>query len=431
MNDGMRIIAQHDGTAPSYFLHGLDLIAQSDGTNTEYFAYDGLGSVRQVVDETAGVLLAQTYDPYGGVYASAGPGETHFGWTGEQVDASGLVYLRARYYSPGMGRFLSADPSRAEMNLYGYGAGNPVYYVDPSGYIRQFEFPRADEIIRDVYNRYNITIDQDYGFRLTVRGNEAVIPPGDIESYVGSENYRWVLRGDINCSWESGAWELNNLTNIQRALDAIGRAISRASEAVYGTELNDAEAVMRNIWGGLWITTTQRDPSNAIGPGTVVRLGAGPRGASAADLQFNVVHELGHIWDERSGGTLGFALSSGLAEVVGRREGRCQSYDATHLAECFSTGELPPGWNEARSGRQNYGARGTFLFSAAVEDFAESFANYVFQDYGDEFEQGWMPLAPESLRYEYIERQLVHIAAGYGPGTIASYRDMLPQPPTN
>ncbi len=41
------------------------------------------------------MLLAQMVDPYGGVYASAGPGETHFGWMDEQVDAGGLVYLRS------------------------------------------------------------------------------------------------------------------------------------------------------------------------------------------------------------------------------------------------------------------------------------------------------------------------------------------------
>lgn len=38
------------GTGPTiYYLHGLGLVAQSDGTDTEYFAYDGLGSVRQLM----------------------------------------------------------------------------------------------------------------------------------------------------------------------------------------------------------------------------------------------------------------------------------------------------------------------------------------------------------------------------------------------
>ncbi|MBN1119583.1 MAG: hypothetical protein JXJ17_00770 [Anaerolineae bacterium] len=81
----------------------------------------------------ASPLLTQTYDPYGTVYASVGTGASSYGYTGEQVDANGLVYLRARYYQPGMGRFLSVDPSRQEMNPYLYSAGNPVMFIDPTG----------------------------------------------------------------------------------------------------------------------------------------------------------------------------------------------------------------------------------------------------------------------------------------------------------
>ncbi len=40
------------GEDPIYYLHGLDLVAQSDTTSTEYFGYDGLGSVRQLTDES-------------------------------------------------------------------------------------------------------------------------------------------------------------------------------------------------------------------------------------------------------------------------------------------------------------------------------------------------------------------------------------------
>ena len=64
------VLAEQTGTDPAiFYLHGFDLVAQSDGTTTEYFAYDGLGSVRQVADETGSPLLAQTFDPYGSLYA--------------------------------------------------------------------------------------------------------------------------------------------------------------------------------------------------------------------------------------------------------------------------------------------------------------------------------------------------------------------------
>lgn len=120
------VLAEQTGAAPAiYYLHGLDLVAQSDGAATEYFLYDGLGSVRQLADAPGNVLLAQTYDPYGSVYTSVGVDASSYGFTGEQVDANGLVYLRARYYQPRQGRFFQLDPSRQEVNLYQYSYSNP------------------------------------------------------------------------------------------------------------------------------------------------------------------------------------------------------------------------------------------------------------------------------------------------------------------
>ncbi len=54
------------------------------------------------------------------------------GFTGEQVDGNGLVYLRARYYAPWVGRFSLLDPSRGEANLFAYVRGNPINRTDPS-----------------------------------------------------------------------------------------------------------------------------------------------------------------------------------------------------------------------------------------------------------------------------------------------------------
>jgi hypothetical protein len=48
------VLAETTGTETIYYLHGLDLVAQNDGAATEYFAYDGLGSVRQMLDGSNG-----------------------------------------------------------------------------------------------------------------------------------------------------------------------------------------------------------------------------------------------------------------------------------------------------------------------------------------------------------------------------------------
>ena len=47
--------------------------------------------------------------------------------------SSGLIYLRNRYYDPGVGRFISEDPIRYGMNWYVYANNNPLKFIDPSG----------------------------------------------------------------------------------------------------------------------------------------------------------------------------------------------------------------------------------------------------------------------------------------------------------
>ena len=85
-------------------------------TTTDYFLTDALGSVRQLTDASGAITLAKSYQPYGETLASAGSGTSPFAFTGEQVDASGLTYLRARYYSSGDGRFLTRDTWMGEYN---------------------------------------------------------------------------------------------------------------------------------------------------------------------------------------------------------------------------------------------------------------------------------------------------------------------------
>ena len=78
------------------------------------------------------------YDPYGNVTQS----DTDIGFTnpyqyaGREADAANLYYYRARYYSPGLGRFISEDPlglSGGQINTYIYVDNSPILYIDPFG----------------------------------------------------------------------------------------------------------------------------------------------------------------------------------------------------------------------------------------------------------------------------------------------------------
>ncbi|MCI8485337.1 MAG: hypothetical protein HFH41_13515, partial [Lachnospiraceae bacterium] len=46
---------------------------------------------------------------------------------------TGLYYLRARYYDPELGRFLTEDPAQDGLNWFVYCGNNPVMFVDPWG----------------------------------------------------------------------------------------------------------------------------------------------------------------------------------------------------------------------------------------------------------------------------------------------------------
>jgi RHS repeat-associated protein len=98
-----------------------------------------LGSVRLEMVGSV-VETATTYSPYGEVLEQAGASGTVYGFTGEQEDgATGLLYLRARYYNAALKVFQSRDPWEGTgwrpqtLNYYVYANNNPLLYTDPSG----------------------------------------------------------------------------------------------------------------------------------------------------------------------------------------------------------------------------------------------------------------------------------------------------------
>ena len=126
-----------DGT--SAYLYGVGRVGQYDNT-MQYFGADGLGSVRQIYNGAGIVQMNGRYDPFGNVMSANGNATSVYGFTGEQTDATGLVYLRARYYEPGEGRFTTRDTWQGDyqqplsLNRWNYVQSNPVNFVDPSGF---------------------------------------------------------------------------------------------------------------------------------------------------------------------------------------------------------------------------------------------------------------------------------------------------------
>ncbi|MDX3193477.1 DUF6531 domain-containing protein [Streptomyces sp. MN03-5084-2B] len=132
------------------------------GGVTRRYLTDGLGSTLGLVD-SAGAGASYTYEPFGRTYVAGNDGGSAYRYAGREDDGTGLYYNRARYYSPGLQRFLSEDPIGFDggNNLYGYVGNKPTYLTDPDG-----EKPSADNYRgryqTDLWERNQPRLPQDW-----------------------------------------------------------------------------------------------------------------------------------------------------------------------------------------------------------------------------------------------------------------------------
>jgi RHS repeat-associated protein len=128
---------------------GIQVIGQQSpgqaGGSPLFFITDGHGSTRLVLDSTgqqpATGASRFSYDAYGNALGfDPSAAVTTLLYSGQSFDSStGLQYLRARWYSPSAGRFVSMDSypgstySPLTLNQWTYCQGSPVIFYDPSG----------------------------------------------------------------------------------------------------------------------------------------------------------------------------------------------------------------------------------------------------------------------------------------------------------
>ena len=121
------------------YVWGIGLAYALSGSTLEVYHTDRLGSVRAITDASGAIIATYRSDEFGIPTATTGTSSQPFTFTGEPRDATGLSYLRARYYDATLGRFMGRDtwagigalPS--SLNRHIYAGNNPGSHSDPSG----------------------------------------------------------------------------------------------------------------------------------------------------------------------------------------------------------------------------------------------------------------------------------------------------------
>ncbi|MEY2493785.1 MAG: hypothetical protein QOJ45_277 [Verrucomicrobiota bacterium] len=130
-----------DGTV-THYIYGIGLIGEQTGSNYRVYHYDSRGSTVAMTDASGAVIGRASYGAYGEVLQKDAALTTSFlfnGQYGVQTDESGLLYMRARYYSPLIKRFINQDSvlgsinSSASLNRFAYANGDPASLIDPFG----------------------------------------------------------------------------------------------------------------------------------------------------------------------------------------------------------------------------------------------------------------------------------------------------------
>jgi RHS repeat-associated protein len=136
--DGWDIIQETTNGVTTNYTRTLTIdeplaLERSDGA-VRYFTADALGSIIALTDENGVVTTSYSYDAFGNVTVS-GSDVNPSQYAGRENDGTGLYYYRARYYSPGMRRFISEDPIRLAggVNYFVFVKNNPVNLLDPFG----------------------------------------------------------------------------------------------------------------------------------------------------------------------------------------------------------------------------------------------------------------------------------------------------------
>ena len=256
MNGADGFISRYQGGQDNYFMfnaHG-DTILTFAGWRTGEYHYDAWGAENNEYN----------------YWSDANP----IRYSGQYTDAeSGMQYLRGRYYSSEIRRFITEDPAKDGLNWYAYCGNNPIGFIDSLGLAPTKE--AAALMASHIYDwdeDDNIEDRRVAGWRLidVWRGGTSmkmgIYIPDDGRDWSDPSEYALVFRGSTtSLDMETAeVWANNILAGIGPFSVDMWAAISKSKEFVDSYSSYEITMVGHSKGGGEAIAAATKNGKNAI-----------------------------------------------------------------------------------------------------------------------------------------------------------------------
>ena len=217
-----RLLTKTTNGITTKYVYGLGLIGEEKEGCFKTYHFDFRGSTVAITDECGNITDTFKYDTYGKMTEHIGNSFVIFGYNGRDgviTDRNGLLYMRARYYSPEMRRFVNADiisgaiSNAVTLNRYAYANGNPVSNTDPFGLFSLIIIPNS-QFVEEENSKYFTEKDSKKIISATIAakeiGGRATVEDGTISINMDDE------KDEIK--------RISNVLGMERTCDLIAEA---------------------------------------------------------------------------------------------------------------------------------------------------------------------------------------------------------------